>query len=144
MDALTGFVILAALRWFADSFHARARDVTACWSWAARSSVHARKLFALRDVPQQTKVLNSLLAQPQLRDIRAFMKDCPSNLTVYDPLIIKLLAKQSRDWDLFAAYALWKMHEHPTWTRQKNRARRLASRLWRVMRKSLDTARPRQ
>ena len=84
------------------------------------------------------------MAQPQLRDIRAFMKDCPSNLTVYDPLIIKLLAKQSRDWDLFAAYARWKMHEHPTWTRQKNRARRFASRLWRVMRKSLDTARPRR
>jgi hypothetical protein len=30
-----------------------------------------------------------LLARPELRDIRAFMKDCPSNLTVYDPLILK-------------------------------------------------------
>ena len=153
VDALTGFGgFPAALRWFADSFActALAMRYGACVVAEPLALIRSRPESysqAMRDVPQQTKVLNSLLdllAQPQLRDIRGFMKDCPSNLTVYDPLIIKLLAKQSRDWDLFAAYARWKMHEHPTWTRQKNRARRLASRLWRVMRKSLDTARPRQ
>jgi hypothetical protein len=71
-----------------------------------------------------------------LRDIRAFMKDCPSNLRVYDPLILKLLAKRPRDWDLFAAYARWKMREYAARTRQGDRARRFASRFWNVVRKS--------
>jgi hypothetical protein len=145
VDALTGFGgFPAALRWFADSF--------ACTALAMRHGVCviAEPLAlirsrpesysqTMRDVPQQTKVLNALLellAQPELRDIRAFMKDCPSNLAVYDPLILKLLAKRPRDWDLFAAYARWKMREHAARTRQGDRARRFAIRFWNVVRKS--------
>jgi Glycosyl transferase family 2 len=145
VDALTGFGgFPAALRWFADSF--------ACTALAMRHGVCviAEPLAlirsrpesysqTMRDVAQQTQVLNALLellAQPELRDIRAFMKDCPSNLTVYDPLILKLLAKRPRDWDLFAAYARWKMREYAARTRQGDRARRFASRFWNVVRKS--------
>jgi glycosyltransferase involved in cell wall biosynthesis len=133
-----------ALRWFADSF--------ACTALAMRygACVLAHPLALIRsrpesysqtmqDVPQQTQVLNAvldLLAQAELRDIRAFMKDCPSNLTVYDPLILKLLAKRPRDWDLFGAYARWKMHEYAARTRYRDRARRFASRFWNVVRKS--------
>ena len=68
----------------------------------------------MRDTAQQTEVLNAildLLAQADFRDIRAFMRDCPSNLSVYDPLILKLMAGRIRDWDMFAAYALWKMRD---------------------------------
>src|SRR5258708_15720835 len=96
----------------------------------------------MRDVPQQTKVLNTLLdllAQPQLRDIRDFMKDCPSNLAVYDPLIFKVLSKRPRDWDLFATYARWKMRDHGQQAR--NAIRSLAGRFRQAVRKGLDTAR---
>jgi len=85
----------------------------------------------MRDIPQQTAVLNAvldLLGRPAMRDIRAFMKDCPSNLTVYDPLILKVLGKRPSDWDLFAAYARWKMHESRAAMRVRELPRRIANR----------------
>jgi hypothetical protein len=93
----------------------------------------------MRDVPQQTLVLNAvleLLARPELRDIRAFMRDCPSNLTVYDPLILTLLAKRPRDWDLFVAYARWKMREYAR--RSEDVGGGLASRSRNALRKGLN------
>ena len=95
-DALRAFGgFPAELRWFADSF--------ACTALAMRhgAGVVAEPLAlirsrpesysqSMRDVPQQTAVLNAvldLLAPPEMNHTGAFMKDCPSNLTVYDPLI---------------------------------------------------------
>jgi hypothetical protein len=97
----------------------------------------------MRDVPQQTTVLNALLtllARPEMRDIRAFMKDCPSNLTVYDPLILEILGKRPRDWDLFAAYARWKMQASAATMRIRELPRRIANRLRILLRRSVDAA----
>src|SRR5262249_8489991 len=74
-----------------------------------------------------------LLAQAELRDVRAFMKECPSNLTVYDPLLLKVLARKPRDWDVFVAYGLWKLREYVT--RQRYRARHGGAPLWSTARK---------
>jgi hypothetical protein len=95
----------------------------------------------MRDVPQQTTVLNAvldLLARPEMRDIRAFIRDCPSNLTVYDPLILALCAKRPRDWDLFAAYARWKMHEYAAKARVNDLPRRVAGRVKILFRKDTE------
>jgi hypothetical protein len=56
------------------------------------------------------------------------MKDCPSNLTVYDPLIVKVLAKRPRDWDLLAAYARWRMQESAAMMRVRELPRRIVDR----------------
>jgi glycosyltransferase involved in cell wall biosynthesis len=151
-DALRAFGgFPPALRWFADSF--------ACTALAMRhgACVLAEPLAlirssadsysqTMRDVPQQTTVLNAVLdtlARADLRDIRTFMKDCPSNLTVYDPLMLGILAKRPRDWDLFAAYARWKMDRYAPLTRPKNLGRALAGRLRNIMHKSFGAARSR-
>jgi glycosyltransferase involved in cell wall biosynthesis len=131
----------SALRWFADSF--------TCTALAIRhgACVIAEPLALIRsrpesysgtrhDITQQTKVLNALLellAQPKSRDIRAFLKDCPSNLTVYDPLILGLLARRPRDWDFFAAYGRWKARDYAT--RKMYRAQHLPLRLWGICRR---------
>jgi len=133
----------AQLRWFADSF--------ACTALAMRhgACVIAEPLAlirsspesysqTMRDVSRQTEVLNAiadLLARKEMRDVRAFMRACPSNLTVYDPLILGVLAKRPRDWDLFAAYARWKMGEYVSQTlRPRHLVRHLAGRLRNVVR----------
>jgi glycosyltransferase involved in cell wall biosynthesis len=137
----------ATLRWFADSF--------VCTALAMRhgACVIAEPLALIRSLPesysqkmrnvaQQRQVLEAileLLARPQLRDIRDFMRDCPSNLTVYDPLILKLLVNRRRDRDLFAAYARWKAVEYARWTRVV--ARRFAGEAKNAMRKKLGGAR---
>jgi glycosyltransferase involved in cell wall biosynthesis len=125
VDALREFGgFPASLRWFADSF--------ACMALAMRhgASVVPEPLALIRsrpesysqqmrDVRQQYEVSNAivdLLARPELRDIRDFVRSCPSNLTVY-PTILRHLAKRPRDWDLFAPYARWKMFEFATWAR---------------------------
>jgi hypothetical protein len=74
-----------------------------------------------------------LLARSQMRDIRAFMKDCPSNLTVYDPLILKVLAKRPRDWDLLAAYASWRMQKSSAMIRVRELPRRIVNRFRTVL-----------
>jgi glycosyltransferase involved in cell wall biosynthesis len=110
----------AALRWFSDSFTCTALAMRhgACvipQPLALIRSQPASYSQAMWDIPQQTKVLQALLellAQPQFRDVRAFLKDCPSNLTVYDPLILGLLAGRPRDWDVLAAYSWWKMRKY--------------------------------
>ena len=119
-DALRAFGgFPTELRWFADSFACTALAMRhgACVLAEPLALIRSRPESysqTMRNVPQQTTVLNAvldLLARPEMRDIRAFMKDCPSNLTVYDPLILKVLGKRARDWDLFAAYARWKIRE---------------------------------
>jgi Glycosyl transferase family 2 len=126
VDALKGFGgFPAALRWFADSFVCTALAMRrgACVIAEPLALIRSRPESysqTMRDVRQQRQVLTALLellARPQLRDIRAFMRDCPSNLTVYDPLILRLLAQRRRDWDLLAAYAPWKLRERTRWTR---------------------------
>jgi glycosyltransferase involved in cell wall biosynthesis len=150
VDALRefgGFPV--TLRWFADSFACTALAMRhgACVIAEPLALIRARSESysqTMRDVPQQTTVLNALLellAQPQLRDIRAFLKDCPSNLTVYDPLILRLLAKRPRDWDLFAAYAGWKVREYAGSAPPRDVPRRLAGRLWNIAREGLAAAR---
>ena len=107
------------LRWFADSFACTALAMRhgACVVAEPLALIRSRPdsySQTMRDAAQQTEVLNAILdilARAEFRDIRAFMKDCPSNLTVYDPLILALLAKRPRDWDLFGAYARWKVGE---------------------------------
>jgi glycosyltransferase involved in cell wall biosynthesis len=139
VDALREFGgFPAALRWFADSFACTALAMRhgACVIAEPLALIRSRPESysqTMRDVPQQTELLIAileLLRRPQLRDIRSFMKDCPSNLTVYDPLILALLAKRPRDCDLFAAYAGWKIREYAVRTRPKDLPRLLASRVW--------------
>ncbi len=134
----------AALRWFADSFTCTALAMRhgACVIAEPlaliRSSPESYSQ-TMRDVSQQAEVLDAitdLLARTELRDIRAFMRACPSNMTVYDPLILGVLAKHPRDWDLFAAYARWKLGEYVRQTvRPGHLARRLTGRLRNVVRK---------
>jgi glycosyltransferase involved in cell wall biosynthesis len=124
------------LRWFADSFACTALAMRhgACVLAEPLALIRSRPESysqTMRNVPQQTTVLNDvldLLARPEMRDIRAFMKDCPSNLTVYDPLILKVLGKRARDWDLFAAYARWKIRESAAAMRARELPRRVANR----------------
>ena len=136
-DALRAFGgFPAELRWFADSFACTALAMRhgACVLAEPLALIRSRPESysqTMRDVPQQTTVLNAvldLLARPEMRDIRAFMKDCPSNLTVYDPLILKVLGKRPRDWDLFAAYARWKIRESAAAMRARELPRRVANR----------------
>ena len=64
------------------------------------------------------------------------MRACPSNMTVYDPLILGILARRPRDWDLFAAYARWKLAEYMRQTvRPRQLARHFAGRLRNVVRR---------
>jgi glycosyltransferase involved in cell wall biosynthesis len=148
VDALREFGgFPAALRWFADSFVCTALAMRhgACVVAEPLALIRSRPESysqTMRDVRQQRQVLTALLellARPQLRDIRAFMRDCPSNLTVYDPLILGLLARRPRDWDLFAAYAPWKLREHARWTRAV-----LGRHLRKGIRKGLDAVRGRE
>jgi len=141
VDALREFGgFPAALRWFADSFTCTALAMRhgACVIPEPLALIRSRPESysqTMRDVPQQSKVLNALLgllAQPELRDIRAFVKDCPSNLAVYDPLILRLLARRPRDWDFCVAYGRWKLREYTT--QQKYRARHLVARLCSIAR----------
>ena len=136
-DALKAFGgFPAELRWFADSFACTALAMRhgACVVAEPLALIRSRPESysqTMRDIPQQTAVLNAvlnLLGRPAMRDIRAFMKDCPSNLTVYDPLILKVLGKRPSDWDLFAAYARWKMHESRAAMRVRELPRRIANR----------------
>ena len=147
VDALRKFGgFPAAARWFADSFVCTALAMRhgACVVAEPLALIRSRPESysqSMRDVPQQVQVLSAileLLARPDLSDIRAFMRDCPSNLTVYDPLLLRLLIKRSRDWDLFAAYAPWKLREHARWA-----ADVLVSRLRKGARKALDATRGR-
>ena len=136
-DALRAFGgFPAELRWFADSFACTALAMRhgACVLAEPLALIRSRPESysqTMRDVPQQTAVLNAvldLLAQSQMRDIRALMKDCPSNLTVYDPLIVKVLAKRPRDWDLLAAYARWRMQQSAAMMRVRELPRRIVDR----------------
>jgi glycosyltransferase involved in cell wall biosynthesis len=137
----------AALRWFADSFVCTALAMRhgACVVAEPLALIRSRPgsySQKMRDVVQQRQVLDAileLLARPQLRDIRDFMRDCPSNFTVYDPLILKHLARRRRDRDLFAAYARWKALQYARWTRVV--ARRLAGEAKNVARKGLAAVR---
>jgi glycosyltransferase involved in cell wall biosynthesis len=139
----------AALRWFADSFVCTALAMRhgACVVAEPLALIRSRPgsySQKMRDVAQQRQVLEAileLLARPQLRDIRDFMRDCPSNFTVYDPLILKLLAKRPRDRDLFSAYARWKVFEYAQRTRVTTR--RLAGQAKNALRKGLNAARGR-
>jgi glycosyltransferase involved in cell wall biosynthesis len=136
-----------ALRWFADSFVCTALAMRhgACVIAEPLALIRSRPgsySQKMRDVAQQRQVLEAileLLARPQLRDIRDFMRVCPSNLTVYDPLILRLLAKRRRDRDLFAAYARWKAVEYARWTRVA--VRRRAGEAKNAIRKGLDAVR---
>jgi glycosyltransferase involved in cell wall biosynthesis len=148
VDALRAFGgFPPALRWFADSFActALAMRYGACVLAEPLALIRSSAMSysqAMRDAAQQTKVLHAildLLARADFRDIRAFMKECPSNLTVYDPLIMGVLAKRPRDWDLFAAYARWKLDRYARLTRPTNLGRALAGRL----RRGLDAVRSR-
>jgi glycosyltransferase involved in cell wall biosynthesis len=141
VDALRkfgGFPV--ALRWFADSFTytALAMRHGACVIPEPLALIRSRPESysqRMQDEPQQTQVLKALLellAQPEMRDIRAFMKECPSNLTVYDPLLLELLARRPRDWDILVTYGRWKLREYGTW--QKDRARRRGLQLWSIAR----------
>jgi glycosyltransferase involved in cell wall biosynthesis len=133
-----------ALRWFADSFACTALAMRhgACVVAEPLALIRSRPESysqSMRDAAQQRQVLTAileLLGRADMRDIRAFMRDCPSNLTVYDPLILKLLAERPRDWDLFAAYAGWKMRERQV--RARHVVRSFAGK---VLRKGLDVVR---
>jgi hypothetical protein len=137
VDALRKFGgFPAALRWFADSFTCTALAMRhgACVIPEPLALIRSRPESysqGMRHEPQQTQVLNALLellSQPELRDIRGFLKNCPSNLTVYDPLILGLLARRLRNWDLFVAYGRWKLREYAT--QQVDGARHRLARLW--------------
>jgi glycosyltransferase involved in cell wall biosynthesis len=154
VDALRAFGgFPAALRWFSDSFTctALAMRAGACVIAEPLALIRSRPdsySQTMRDHARQTKVLSAildLLAQADFRDIRAFMRDCPSNLTVYDPLILKLMAGRIRDWDMFAAYALWKMREYsgPTLS-PKQLPRRVVRKFRKLVRLALHAVQSRE
>jgi glycosyltransferase involved in cell wall biosynthesis len=138
----------APLRWFADSFTCTALAMRhgVCVISEPLALIRSRPESysqTMRDVPQQTQVLNALLellAQPELRDIRAFMTECPSNLAVYDPLILKLLARRPRDWDFFVTYGRWKLRNYAT--RQSYRARHRGGQWWSIARNTWRGSKP--
>jgi glycosyltransferase involved in cell wall biosynthesis len=107
----------AALRWFSDSFASTALAIRhgACViaePLALIRSSPASYSQSMRDAASQIVVLDAvldLLRRPELGDVRAFMRDCPSNFAVYDPLFMRLLARRPRDWDILLSYSTWKV-----------------------------------
>jgi hypothetical protein len=70
---------------------------------------------AMHDKTKQAVVLNAIfdmLNRADFRDIRAFMKSCPSNLTPYEPFLKPVLLKRPKDWDILATYVAWEVLTH--------------------------------
>lgn len=105
----------AALRWFADSFTYTqlAMRHGACVIAEPLALIRAHESNysqGMHDIAKQTVVVNAVfdrLDRSDLRDIRTFMKRCPSNLTLYEPLLKSVLIKRPKDWDVLASYVIW-------------------------------------
>lgn len=69
----------------------------------------------MRDEVRQTRVLTALrarLRQPDHRDIRRAFRAAPSNMSPWGTLMLRILLRHPRDWDLFFPYLMWKMREY--------------------------------
>jgi GT2 family glycosyltransferase len=110
----------AALRWFADSFTYTllAMRHGACVISEPLAFIRSHDGHysqAMHDKTKQAVVLNAIfdmLNRADFRDIRAFMKSCPSNLTPYEPFLKPLLLKRPKDWDILATYVAWEVLTH--------------------------------
>lgn len=110
----------AALRWFADSFTYTqlAMRHGACVIAEPLALIRAHESNysqGMHDEVKQAAVLNAIfdtLNRADFRDIRAFIKCCPSNLTPYEPLLKRVLLKRPKDWDMLASYVAWGVRTH--------------------------------
>jgi glycosyltransferase involved in cell wall biosynthesis len=74
-----------------------------------RSSPNTASQIAMRS-PGYVDVLRLLLdklAAPDMRDIRAFLRSCPSNMSVYGDLFFEVQREKPRDWDLLVSNFVW-------------------------------------
>jgi len=109
------------LEWHSDSF---AYTVVALRHGACvvgdtlaliRASEGSYSQAGMRDEIRQTQVLRALavrLRLPEFRDIRRAFRRAPSNLSPWGTLMLRILLRQPRDWDLFFPYLAWKMREY--------------------------------
>ncbi|HEY9081025.1 glycosyltransferase family 2 protein [Magnetovibrio sp.] len=69
----------------------------------------------MRDGEAQKKVLLSMLAILRRKEFaipRSYFRACPSNLSPFGVLMLKILATRPLDWDLFIPYFIWKTKEY--------------------------------
>jgi glycosyltransferase involved in cell wall biosynthesis len=74
-----------------------------------RSSPNTASQIAMRS-PGYVDVLRILLdklAAPDMRGIRAFLRSCPSNMSVYGDLFLEVQRERPRDWDLLVSNFVW-------------------------------------
>lgn len=70
---------------------------------------------SMRDDTAQSGVLNAMLdimREPRFKVVRRGFRSCPTNLSPFGTLMLRVLLKRPRDWDLFAPYLLWKLKEY--------------------------------
>ncbi len=80
-----------------------------------RASEGSYSQSGMRDEVRQTRVLMALTARLRLaawHDIRRSFRKAPSNLSPWGTLMLRILLRQPRDWDLFFPYLFWKMREY--------------------------------
>lgn len=109
------------LEWHSDSF---AYTVVALRHGACvvgdtlaliRASDGSYSQAGMRDEVRQTRVLTALRARLRLaayRDIRRAFRRAPSNMSPWGTLMLRILLRHPRDWDLFFPYLFWKMREY--------------------------------
>ncbi|MEX0876647.1 MAG: glycosyltransferase [Phycisphaerales bacterium] len=109
------------LEWHSDSF---AYTVVALRHGACvvgdtlaliRASDGSYSQAGMRDEVRQARVLRALRARLRLgayRDIRRAFRRAPSNMSPWGTLMLRILLRHPRDWDLFFPYLFWKMREY--------------------------------
>jgi glycosyltransferase domain-containing protein len=111
----------AELEWYADSFAYTvvALRYGACVLPETLALIRAKpgsySQSGIHDRVRQSRVLVAmldLLARPEYRDIRGAFRRCPSNLLVGQALLLNLLLRRMRDWDLFLPYLICKTRDY--------------------------------
>jgi glycosyltransferase involved in cell wall biosynthesis len=108
------------LEWLADSFAYTALALRhgACVvpeTLALIRAVPGSYSQSMKDPSRQRNILESfleLLARPPYRDIRPAYRACPSNLSPTGNLMLRVLVRRPKDWDLFLSYFWWKIQQH--------------------------------
>jgi glycosyl transferase family 2 len=74
-----------------------------------RSSPYTASQIAMRSqgYVDVLRLLLDKLAAPEMGDIRAFLRSCPSNMSVYGDLFFEALREKPRDWDLLVSNFVW-------------------------------------
>jgi GT2 family glycosyltransferase len=119
------------LEWYADSFAyavvalrhgACVVPQTLALLRANPESYSARGRREARLEQAMAQAVLDELAAADLRDVRRAFRRCPSNFRPWGLMMLELQMRHPRDWDLFAAHALWKIREYKrnhelTWPR---------------------------